>query len=135
MRETPSATDASGVIAALSSRPSRKSESATAPIEARAAPAAPDDREADHLVAPARQREPAHRRGAARGGERQDCRALPVPEEPLPAPRLGGIRREHDDRRDRHEPEVRVMQRPPREGEVARDERGDDRRDADEQRC
>ena len=96
-----------------------------------ASPAAPDDREADHLVAPAGQREPAHRGGAARGRERQHCRALPVAEEPLPAPRLRGIRREHDDGRHCDEPEVRVMQRPPREGEVARDECGDNRRNAD----
>ena len=93
MRETPSATDASGVIAALSSRPSRKSESATAPIAGRRPPAAADDGDADHLVAPSGQRDPADRRGAAGGGERQDGGALLAPEEPLPAPRLRARRR------------------------------------------
>ena len=95
------------------------------------APAASDDREADHLVAPAGQREATDRRGAARSREREDRGTL-VPEEPLPAPRLGGVRGEHDDGGDRHEPEVRVMQRPPCDRKVACNERSDDRCDTDQ---
>src|SRR5262249_39032405 len=57
---------------------------------------------------------------------------LLVPEEVLPPPRLRGVRPEHDDGRNGHEPEVRVMQRPPRKREVARDESSHDRCHADQ---
>jgi hypothetical protein len=102
--------------------------------EARApAPAPPDDGDAEHLVAASRQRDAADRRRPARRREREHGRALLLPEQPLPPPRLEHVRGKHHDAREADEPEVRMVQRPAGAPEVAGDEHRHAAGDEDEE--
>ena len=100
--------DASGTSAALSIRPSRKSEKATAPRLARGR------RQRRTTATGAARRSgraarPAHRGRAARRGERDHGRPTLAAEEPLPAPRLEAVGGEEDEAGQHDEPDVRVM--------------------------
>ena len=123
------ATEASGASATASIRPSTKSDSAIAPIEARVALA--DDRDPDQLVDAARQRDPADGGAAAGGGERQHLRARLAAEEALPAERLEAVREQEETGGESDEQRVRAVDRPAALGEVARDQRPDDQHEAD----
>ncbi len=91
--------------------------------EARTAPPAPaHDRDADHLVTPARQCDAADRGCSARRRQREHGGPLAAQEQALPAPGLRSVGTEQDHPGEPDEPEVRVMERPARPREVAHDE-------------
>ena len=102
---------------------------------ARARPAAaPNDRDPEQLVEATRQRDPADRRRAAGGGERDHRGPALAAEEPLPAPGLEAVRGEEDHGGEHHEPDVRVVDRPAVDDEVAHDEPADGKSEGDGKR-
>ena len=128
-------TPASGVIAALSSRPSRRARARRRRTQARRRRQRRTTASADHLVAAARQRDPSDRGGAARGGEREDGRAARHLRKRCCQPHaFAAYAASMIDRREPDEPEVRVLQRPPGAREMARDERRDCKSREDEDR-